>query len=729
MNWKRFLFSLFFIIILILLSFLIFGQWSLKRSGPDYTGELTFSSLYEGARISRDQSGVPYIRTRTQYDLFFAWGFANAQDRIWQMEYFRRLANGQLSQIMGPAKLESDRLARTIGFSRLAARTWQECTRETQLVLQAFVQGINAYLEHSRKSLPPEFSITSFSPEPWTPLDPLAIWHFFNFNMAGVWNFDLFATSLVNQSSPAAAKQLYSQFDRFSGFSIPLQNIHSPWQEFSLSGMARIRHSEPRTLEYHLFSFPHLPNPFYWVHLKSDSIDTFVSHLPGVPFPWSGKEDGFVWSMIPAWSDRVDFYAITIDPNDTTRYMIDGQSQPLEYQEEIIPVRGSTEQRLLVRKTHHGPLVDRTGVYTSDDKRPLSLAWAGRFDGQEIDALYYLLTKQNQSKIAVFDSLTRLSAYLVYTNNNGNYGYHLGAGFPGRRSQTGLFVMDGSDSRNDWKELQINKSGQTSSDIKESMVVLTSMNNQVNEYPFQIIRQDMALEHVEENPALSFKEFEPVAFQIKQILPHLLPPLQESIDDSASIYAVVNLLKQLDYHTLDPKIAVTFFKLYHDVFSASLFKDQMNGLYDLFKSWPVCDCTYLSKAFSNQLNYWVDDTSTPGRESIDELAVRAFYQTLDSIRVTGPDMGAWLEDRQVSLQPLLPLQQPVAIIYGLGSENSPARIPIQTITVSLDSSQSLIVQSVGGQSGHPDSEFYHVDSKTFSLPGSLTNHTLILQAK
>ncbi|MBD3373925.1 hypothetical protein GF406_02720 [candidate division KSB1 bacterium] len=729
MNWKRFLFSLFFIIVLIFLSFLIFGQWSLKRSGPDYAGELTFASLYEDARISRDQFGVPYVQTKTQYDLFFAWGFANAQDRIWQMEYFRRLANGQLSQIIGPAKLKSDRLARTIGFSRLAARTWQECNKETQLVLQAFVQGINAYLERSRKSLPPEFSITSFSPEPWTPLDPLAIWHFFNFNMAGVWNFDLFATALVNKSSPAAAEQLYSKFERFSGFSLPLHHIHSPWQEFSLSGMARVTPSEPRALEYHLFSFPHLPNAFYWVHLKNDSIDTFVSHLPGVPFAWSGIEEGFVWSMIPAWSDRVDFYAITIDPNDTTRYMIDGKSQPLEYQEEIIPVRGGTEQRLLVRKTHHGPLVDRTGVYTSDDKKPLSLAWAGRLEGQEIDALCHLLTQQNPRKIAVFDSLTRLSAYLVYMDKNGKYGYHLGAGFPERRSQTGLFVMDGSDSRNDWKELQSYRNGQSISDIKEPMVLLTSVNNQVNEYPFQVIQQDLALQHVQDNPALPFKEFEPVAFQIKQVLPHLLSPLQASIDDSASIYAVVNLLKQLDYRSLDPKIAVTFFKLYYDVFSKGLFTDQMNDLYYLFKSWPVCDCTYFSKAFANQLYYWVDDIHTTKRESVDELAVQAFYQTLDSMRVMGPDMGAWLEDSNVSLQPLLPLHPSVAIIYGLGSGNSPARIPIQTIKVSLDSGQSLIIQSTGGQSGHPDSEFYHVDSKTYSLPGSQTDHTLFLHAK
>ncbi len=729
MNWKRFLFSLFFISILILLSFLIFGQWSLKRSGPDYAGELTFSSLYEGARITRDQYGVPFIRTNTPYDLFFAWGFVNAQDRIWQMEYFRRLANGQLSQILGPTKLKSDRLARTIGFSRLAARTFQECNKETQLALQAFVQGINAYLERSRKSLPPEFSITSFSPEPWTPLDPLAIWHFFSFNMAGVWNFDLFATSLVNKNSPAAAKQLYSQFDRFSGFSIPLQNIHSPWQEYSLSGLARIKHSDPGTLEYHLFSLPHLPNTFYWVHLKSDSIDTYVSHVPGVPFPWSGTEDGFAWSMIPAWSDRVDFYAITIDPNDTTRYIIDGQSHELEYQEEIIPVRGRTAQHLLVRKTHHGPLVDRTGVYTSDDKRPLSLAWAGQLEGQEIDALYHLLTQKNQRKMSVFDSLTRLSAYLVYTDKNGNYGYHLAAGFPRRRSQTGLFVMDGSDSRNDWKA-ETDKIGQTISDIKETMVLLTSVNNQVNEYPFQVIRQDMALEHVKENPVLSFREFEPVAFQIKQALPHLLPPLQESIDDSASIYAVVNLLKQLDYQSRDPKIAVTFFKLYYDLFYASLFKDQMDGLYPLFKSWPVCDCTWLSKAFSNQLNYWIDDINTIEKESVDELVVRAFYQTLDSIRVMGPDMGAWLEDHNISMQPLLSLQPAVAIIYGLGgSEYRPARVPIQSIKASVDSRQSLVVQCIGGQSGHPDSEFYHVECKTLSLPGSVTNHTLLFHAK
>jgi penicillin G amidase len=629
---------------------------------------------------------------------------------------------------MGPGTLTSDRLARTIGFTRLAERTWQECDEHSQLALQSFVQGINAYLQRSSKSLPPEFSITSFNPEPWSPLDPLAILHFFSFNMAGVWNFDLFATSLVNKSSPAATKQLYSQLDRFSGFSIPLQNIRSPWQEFSLSGMARIKNSEPLVMEYQLFSYPHLPNSFYWVHLKSDSIETFISHIPGTPFAWSGIENEFAWSMIPAWSDRVDFYAETIDPNDTTRYITEGISKQLEYQEEVIPVRGTMGQRLLIRKTHHGPLIDRTGIYASSDKRPLSLAWAGRLEGREIDALYHLLTQQNHRKTAVFDSLIHLSTYIIFTDNNGNYGYHQAAGFPRRRPQTGLFVMDGSDARNDWKDLEY-QTNPEKSNPEQSIILLTSMTNQFNEYPFQIIRKDMAMDYWKENPDLSFKDFKPLAFQIKKILPHFLPSLQKSIDDSASVYALVNLLNQLDHQSLDPKIAATFFKLYYDVFYANLFTDQIDDLYPLLEHWPVCACTHLAKAFSNQLNYWVDDVNTLEHESVDELVVRAFYHTLDSIRVMSPDMGAWSEDKKVSMQPLLPLKRPVAILYGLGSEKSPARIPIQTVRVGLDSSRSLVIQAVGGQSGHPYSEFYHVENREFSLPGSIVNHTLLLLAK
>jgi penicillin amidase len=120
--------------------------------------------------VIRDQWGVPHIYAQNVDDLFFAQGYVMAQDRLWQMEWWRREREGRLAEILGPAAVERDRLTRLTKFrGPFDEREWTRYHPEGKRLAEAYVQGVNAYIAANAGNLPVEFKLTGIRPEPWTP--------------------------------------------------------------------------------------------------------------------------------------------------------------------------------------------------------------------------------------------------------------------------------------------------------------------------------------------------------------------------------------------------------------------------------------------------------------------------------------------------------------------------------------------------------------------------------
>jgi penicillin G amidase len=160
-------------LLLMLVGVLMYGTWLVRRSWPQTSGTVTLAGLTARAEILRDRWGTPHIYAQNTHDLFFAQGYAQAQDRLWQMEFTRRVGNGQLSSILGPDTLPVDRLMRTLGLRRTAERDWENISAEPREVMQAYSDGVNAYIDSHRRRLSVEFTIFGVDPEPWTPQDIL----------------------------------------------------------------------------------------------------------------------------------------------------------------------------------------------------------------------------------------------------------------------------------------------------------------------------------------------------------------------------------------------------------------------------------------------------------------------------------------------------------------------------------------------------------------------------
>ena len=143
--------------------------WFIYRPLPQIDGSASLPGLQQEVTVERDGWGVPHIRAATVEDLVEAQGYVMAQDRLWQMDLLRRVARGQLSEILGPRTLKIDESFRTYGFARAAERDATLLDPESRKVMDAYARGVNQFIGQYRKNLPLEFSLLHYEPKPWQP--------------------------------------------------------------------------------------------------------------------------------------------------------------------------------------------------------------------------------------------------------------------------------------------------------------------------------------------------------------------------------------------------------------------------------------------------------------------------------------------------------------------------------------------------------------------------------
>src|SRR5665213_2089651 len=146
--------------------------WVFYRALPQTTGSIeTFVS--QPVQVDRDRLGVPHIKARTLEDAWFVQGYTTAEDRMFQMDGLRRLAAGELSEIVGTAGLESDREARRMRIRRIAEQVYTTMTEADKSAMQAYARGVNAYIESHRGRYGVEFTLLGYDPRPWSVVDSL----------------------------------------------------------------------------------------------------------------------------------------------------------------------------------------------------------------------------------------------------------------------------------------------------------------------------------------------------------------------------------------------------------------------------------------------------------------------------------------------------------------------------------------------------------------------------
>lgn len=193
----------------------------LHRPLPRASGTLQLPGLGAPVRVLRDRWGVPHIYANSSADLFMAQGYVHAQDRLWQMELQRRTGHGRLAEIFGEIALDTDRFVRVMGFSRVARRELDTLADESRMVIEAYVYGVNAFVEQNANRLPIEFTIVRCTPEPWRPIDVLVWGKMLAQNLARSWITEALRAQLVALVGVERASALEPEYLAVHPLTIP----------------------------------------------------------------------------------------------------------------------------------------------------------------------------------------------------------------------------------------------------------------------------------------------------------------------------------------------------------------------------------------------------------------------------------------------------------------------------------------------------------------------------
>src|SRR5690606_28536603 len=309
------------------------------RSGvPDYDRGAVVDGLAAEVEVWRDSLAVPHIWAETEEDLYFAQGYVHAQDRLWQMELFRRVAEGRLSEIFGERTLETDRFLRTLGLWRAAAESERVLTPEERRLLEAYAAGVNAWIE-SNDGLPPEFRILRFRPEPSTVRRTLALDKIMARDLSGYWPGMELARA-IRELGEERARWLVPDYPAWGAHIVdgPVPPEIPALAAALLERMSVARASnawvisgrKTRSGKPILANDMHLgldaPAIWYLMALhardaEGGPLDVVGMTIPGVPGITAGHNRAIAWGFTNAYVDDVDFFIERVDPADSTRYL------------------------------------------------------------------------------------------------------------------------------------------------------------------------------------------------------------------------------------------------------------------------------------------------------------------------------------------------------------------------------------------------------------------------
>ncbi len=452
------------------------GIWLVRRPWPQINGTVAVSGLSAPVEILRDEWGVPHIYAENERDLFFAQGYVHAQDRLWQMEFNRRIGGGSLSAILGEATLETDRFLRTLGLHRAAEEDWALVGDDTRAILEAYSAGVNAYIETHRDRLPLEFTILGTEPAPWTPVDTLAWGKVMSFDLGGNYEFELLRARMIAELGEEAAQQLLPPYADGAPVIIPPEVRDYAWLRGVSSDISNpratllrdpgmisgsnnwvVHGSRTATGAPLLADDMHLglnmPSIWYENGLHGGRFDSVGFSFPGVPLVIVGHNQRIAWGVTNLGPDVQDFYIEKLnDRVHPTRYEFKGEWNELDVIRETIEVKDQAPVVLEVLATHHGPIMNQV-IGALENAEPMALRWTALEGTRLFDAV----TRLNLA--TGWDEFRQALSYwdvpsqnFVYADVEGNIGYQAPGRIPIRvPGHQGLVPVPGWTGEYEWQ--------------------------------------------------------------------------------------------------------------------------------------------------------------------------------------------------------------------------------------------------------------------------------------
>jgi penicillin amidase len=488
----------------------LLGLYTVRRSFPQTRGTITLNGLDGPVDVVRDSMGVPHIYASSEHDLFMAQGFVHAQDRFWQMDFWRHIGSGRLSEMFGEDQLETDQFLRTLGWARVVQQELNLLDPATIAALQAYADGVNAYLAtHRGSALSLEYAFLGllhpdYSPGPWEPLHSLTWAKAMAWDLGGNMDMEIQRAVLSRKLTPEMLEQLFPPYPSAN----PVIVTGEPSASLPSTSASQTALTQASALLEEISAradnvdrllgggfpgvgsnnwvvggtrtttgMPLLANdthlgirmPSIWyensLHCRTITADCRLDvagfSFAGLPGVVIGHNANIAWGVTNGNPDVQDLYLEKINPENPDQYEVNGHWVDMQTVDEVIQVAGGEPVQMTIRYTRHGPVLsdvsDSQAAMASaeagqtGDILAVSLRWTALDPCTIIEAALMIDHASNWDEFRqALEKWDVPSQNFVYADVQGNIGYQFPGRIPIRADGDGRAPVPGWTDRFEW---------------------------------------------------------------------------------------------------------------------------------------------------------------------------------------------------------------------------------------------------------------------------------------
>jgi len=666
------------------------GYLYLRRSLPQTGGTVGVDGLLAPVTITRDRDAIPHIVAASREDAMFGLGYVHAQDRLWQMEFQRRIGAGRLSELLGEATLDTDRFLRTLGVYRAAQADYAALGSESRAAVDAYVAGVNAFLE-ARPPLAPEFLILGATPEPWSGADVVVWQKMMAWDLGENWDSELLRTDMLRtvgaertqalmpatgETGPAiisAAALPAGDYGALLDLGAELRALLGA-AGYSGDGLGSnnwvVDGSKSSTGKPLLADDPHLgtrlPAIWYLAHLRAGSSDDVIGGtLPGLPGVVIGRNRNIAWGVTNVGPDVQDLFRERLDASGTlAEYR--GRMEPLQIITETIRVKGAEDEAHRIRISRHGPLIsDAINANRADappDERqpavePLAFRWSA-LDTPDttMDAFLGIGRARNwQEFTAALSRYTVPAQNFVYADVEGNIGYYAPGRYPIRAAGDGSLPAEGWSGANEWIDWVPFEALPNALNPPQGWIATANNRPAAQDYPY-FLGREWALpyryrriaELLASKQQLSPDDMAAIQADTRSLhAAELLPRLLElAVPRDERQARAVELLRGWDFDARGESAAAAIFEAWYRRLPGALAEDELGtALLERYVDSFGPARSFVDTALAEENGSWCDDTGTTLRENCAHTAGQALDDALDELEATmGRNIERWRWD-------------------------------------------------------------------------------------
>ena len=697
----------------------LWGYFYLNGKNPVRNGELKLEGLSDKVIVSYDHYGVPHIEAKNDADLYRAFGYVHAQDRLFQMEMTRRLSQGKLAEILGEDLIGVDKLFRTLGIGHFAKQWITEVEKRADPkmihLMKSYMDGVNAFVKTGAS--PVEFDLIGIPTHHYTLQDMTSIAGFMSFSFAQGLRDDPLVHHLsqkLGEKYLADMGILYTEgFKQIpvdpmftKNLSIEVSEIVEGLQSSGLFHGSNGWLISPKRSESGkpiLVNDPHIgfsqPSVWYEAQLTSDTTNIYGHFLGLVPVPMLGMTREHAWGITMFENDDMDLYAEKLNPENAQQYWAIDHWQNFDKRVEVIKVKDSTPIELEVLISRHGPIVNKIFDGTKGDKaaidkiaQPVALWWAFlNTDNQMMEGFYNLIDANTVEKAR--DASSKIHApglNMMYANTSGDIAWWASAKLPIRPSHVNpKFILDGASGKDDI--IGFYDFSHNPQQVNPELGVLYTANNQPADMGDGLIpgyysptdRPSRITELLSEKEKFNPDDMKrmlmdnttPSAIFFQKIA---LPILNEKKSElsEVEIKALAAFTNWKGNHS--PKeVGATIYNRFRMQLMQSIMMDEIGeDLYSSFQFGFLMDRS-IWRILDNEKSLWWDNVNTKEIETRQQLILSAWQQsTTFLINRFGKDLNQWSWENDVKMVHEHPLGKvsPLDKIFNVGPLPSEAGI-------------------------------------------------------